>query len=215
DLFKVLRKASEKDLAMPIETACYIAKEVCAGLDYAHHKRDASGRSMGIVHRDVSPQNVLLSHAGEVKLVDFGIAKATMRARQTAAGVIKGKADYMSAEQAWGDPVDPRTDIFSAGITLHEMLSGQMLYLEEDMSKLLDMVRKANIAPPSSRRPEVPRELDRIVMRALSKKPDMRWQSAQDLGAAIEGFLHAYAPDFNAQKLAGFVNDVGPPAPPP
>jgi serine/threonine protein kinase len=118
DLFKILRKSSEQDRHMPIECATYIAKEVCSGLDYAHHKRDAAGRSMGIVHRDVSPQNVLISHAGEVKLVDFGIAKATMRAKQTAVGVIKGKYYYMSPEQAWGDPVDHRTDIFSAGILL-------------------------------------------------------------------------------------------------
>ena len=214
DLFKVLRKASEKDRYMPVETACYIAKEVCSGLDYAHHKRDAAGRSLGIVHRDVSPQNVLLSHAGEVKLVDFGIAKATMRARQTAVGVIKGKYYYMSPEQAWGDPVDHRTDIFSAGILLYEMLTGQMLYLEEDMNKLLDMVRKADIAPPSTKRPEVPRELDRIVMRALAKKSDLRWQSAHDFGTAIETFLLGFAPDFSAQRLAGFVNEIVPPAVP-
>src|SRR6266568_3527876 len=170
DLFKILRKASEQDRYMPVETACYIAKEVCAGLDYAHHKRDPAGRSMGIVHRDVSPQNVIISHSGEVKLVDFGIAKATMRAKQTAVGVIKGKYYYMSPEQAWGDPIDHRSDIFSAGIVLYEMLTGQMLYLEEDMNKLLDMVRKAEIVPPSTKRPEVPRDLDRIVMRALAKK---------------------------------------------
>jgi serine/threonine protein kinase len=215
DLFKVLRKASEQDRHMPVEMAAFVGKEVCAGLDYAHHKRDSAGRSMGIVHRDISPQNVLLSHAGEVKLVDFGIAKASMRAKQTAVGVIKGKYYYMSPEQAWGDPVDHRTDIFSAGILVYEMLTGQMLYLEEDMNRLLEMVRKADIAPPSSKRPEVPRELDRIVMRALAKKPDLRWQTAADFGTALERFLHSHAPDFSAQKLAAFVNDIMPPAPPP
>jgi eukaryotic-like serine/threonine-protein kinase len=216
DLFKILRKASEADRYMPIETAVYIAKEVAAGLDYAHRKRDASGRSLGIVHRDVSPQNVLISYAGEVKLVDFGIAKATMRAKQTAVGVIKGKYYYMSPEQAWGDPLDQRTDIFSAGILLYEMLTGQMLYLEEDMNKLLDMVRRADIPPPSTKRREVPRELDRIVMRALAKKPDLRFQSAQDYGTELEKWLHANAPDFTASRLAGFVGEVlGQPAPPP
>src|SRR5262249_24669099 len=133
-------------------------------------------------------------------------------------GVIKGKYYYMSPEQAWGDPVDHRTDIFSAGILLYEMLTGQMLYLEEDMNRLLDMVRKADIAPPSSKRPDTPRDLDRIVMRALAKKPDLRWQSAQDFGTAIERFLHSYAPDFSAQKLASFLHEVVPrpqPAAPP
>ena len=108
-------------------------------------------------------------YAGEVKLVDFGIAKATMKARQTAVGVIKGKYYYMSPEQAWGDPIDYRSDIFSAGIVLYEMITGQMLYLEEDLHKLLDMARKADIAPPSKLRKGVPPQLERIVMHALAE----------------------------------------------
>ena len=127
------------------------------------------GKPLGIVHRDVSPQNVLVSFAGEVKLVDFGIAKATMKARQTAVGVIKGKYYYMSPEQAWGDQIDYRSDIFSAGIVLYEMITGQMLYLEEDLHRLLDMVRKADIAPPSTLRKGIPPQLERIVMHALAK----------------------------------------------
>ena len=95
DLYKILRKASELDVSMPIESAVFVAKEVCAGLDYAHRKRDESGSPLGIIHRDISPQNILISSSGEVKIVDFGIAKASMRARQTAAGVIKGKYYYM------------------------------------------------------------------------------------------------------------------------
>src|SRR5690606_11193415 len=106
------------------------------------------------------------SRAGEVKLVDFGIAKASMRARETQVGVIKGKYYYMSPEQAWGDRVDQRTDIFSNGILLYEMLTGQMLYYEEDLHKLLDKVRKAEIAPPRTLRPDTPDELERICMRA-------------------------------------------------
>jgi len=133
DLYKILRRGSEQDLEMPLDVCAFIAKEVASALDYAHRKRDHTGRSLGIVHRDVSPQNVLVSYAGEVKLVDFGIAKATMKVRQTAAGVIKGKYYYMSPEQAWGDPIDSRSDIFSAGIVLYEMITGQMLYLEEDL----------------------------------------------------------------------------------
>ena len=118
DLYKVLRRASEQDLEMPLDVCAFVGKEVCSALDHAHRKRDHAGKSLGIVHRDVSPQNVLVSYSGEVKLVDFGIAKAAMKARQTAAGVIKGKYYYMSPEQAWGDPIDHRSDIFSAGIVL-------------------------------------------------------------------------------------------------
>ncbi len=202
DLFKVLRRASEIEYDVPVEVAAFVVQEVCAALDYAHHKNDDLGRPLEIIHRDVSPQNVLISYAGEVKVVDFGIAKAALRARQTAAGVIKGKYYYMSPEQAWGDPVDQRSDIFSTGILLYEILTGQMLYLEEDLTLLLDMVRKADIEPVSRRRREVPPELEAIVMKALRKRPEDRYQSAHDLQDALQRFLYQYAPDMSASKLA-------------
>ncbi len=220
DLYKLLRRAAERDQATPVDVAAYVGKEMATGLDYAHRKRDMSGRALRIVHRDVSPQNVLISHAGEVKLVDFGIAKATMRVRQTAVGVIKGKYYYMSPEQAWGDPLDHRSDIFSCGIVLYEMLTGQMLYLEEDLHRLLDMVRKANIAPPTTLRRDIPPQLERIVMHALSKRPDDRYQTAGDLATDLERFLHAYSPVFTASKVTAFFDKIlgeeaePPPAPP-
>ncbi|MFI5289596.1 MAG: serine/threonine protein kinase, partial [Polyangia bacterium] len=137
DLYRLLRQASEKEIDFPFEVAAFIAQETSSGLDYAHRKRDSKGRPLKIVHRDVSPQNVLVSYDGQVKIVDFGIAKAALRGQQTAAGVIKGKYYYMSPEQAWGDPIDARSDVFSTGILLYEMLVGQMLYLEEDLDVLL------------------------------------------------------------------------------
>ena len=215
DLYKLLRRASEHDIEMPADVAAYVAKEISTGLDYAHRKRDVAGQSLGIVHRDVSPQNVLISHAGEVKLVDFGIAKATMRARQTAVGVIKGKYYYMSPEQAWGDPLDHRSDIFSAGIVIYEMLTGQMLYLEEDLHRLLDMVRKANISPPTTLRRDIPPQLERIVMHALAKNPDDRYQTAGDLATDLERFLHVYSPVFTASKVAAYCASVLEEASPP
>jgi serine/threonine protein kinase len=208
DLYKLLRRASEHDIDFPFELAAFIAAEVAMGLDYAHRKRDARGRPLKIVHRDVSPQNVLVSVDGEVKIVDFGIAKAAMRGQQTAAGVIKGKYYYMSPEQAWGDPIDARTDIFSAGILLYEMIVGQMLYMEEDLEKLLDVVRKASILPPSSQRMGVPRELEAVVMRCLKKRADDRWPTAGELAVALQQFLHSFAPDFSRARLAAFVREV-------
>ncbi len=208
DLYKILRRGSEQDLEMPLDVCAFIAKEIASALDHAHRKRDHTGKPLGIVHRDVSPQNVLISYAGEVKLVDFGIAKATMKARQTAVGVIKGKYYYMSPEQAWGDPIDYRSDIFSSGIVLYEMITGQMLYLEEDLHRLLDMARKADIAPPSSLRRGVPPQLERIVMHALAKQPGDRYQSAGDLASDLERFLHSYAPVFTAGKVAGLIRQV-------
>jgi serine/threonine protein kinase len=208
DLYKILRRASEQDLEMPLDVCAFIGKEVSSALDHAHRKRDHAGKSLGIVHRDVSPQNVLVSYSGEVKLVDFGIAKATMKVRQTAVGVIKGKYYYMSPEQAWGDPIDHRSDIFSAGIVLYEMITGQMMYLEEDLHKLLEMARKAEVPPPSKLRRGVPPQLERIVMHALAKVPGERYQSAGDLATDLERFLHAYSPVFTASKLSTLVRHV-------
>jgi serine/threonine protein kinase len=208
DLYKILRRGSEQELDVPLDVCAYIAKEVATGLDYAHRKRDMSGQPMGIVHRDVSPQNVLVSHSGEIKLVDFGIAKATMKVRQTAVGVIKGKYYYMSPEQAWGDPVDPRSDIFSAGIVLYEMITGQMLYLEEDLQRLLEMVRRADIASPSTLRKNIPPQLERIVMHALAKNPEDRYQHAVDFATDLERFLHGYSPVFTATKIASYLRHV-------
>ena len=215
DLYKILRKASEQDIEMPMDVAAFVAKEMSNGLDYAHRRRSVDGRPLGIVHRDVSPQNVLISHTGEVKLVDFGIAKATMKARQTAVGVIKGKYYYMSPEQAWGDPVDHRTDIFSMGILLYEALTGQMLYLEEDLHRLLDMVRKANILPPTRLRRDIPPQLEKIVMHALKKRREDRYQTAGDMASDLERFLHVYSPVFRASKVAEFLGRVLAEEPPP
>jgi serine/threonine protein kinase len=208
DLYKILRRGSEKDFELPLDVCAFVAKEIASALDHAHRKRDSFGKPLGIVHRDVSPQNVLISYSGEVKLVDFGIAKATMKARQTAVGVIKGKYYYMSPEQAWGDTIDHRSDIFSAGIVLYEMMTGQMLYLEEDLHRLLDMARKADIKPPSTLRRGIPPQLERIVMHALAKKPEDRYQSAGDFASDLERFLHAYSPVFTATKLAGIIRQV-------
>jgi serine/threonine protein kinase len=208
DLYKLLRRSSEKDLEFPFEVAAFIAEEAAQGLDYAHRKRDERGRPLEIVHRDISPQNILVSFDGEVKIVDFGIAKAARRAKQTAAGVIKGKYYYMSPEQAWGDPIDARTDIFSTGILLYEMLVGQMLYLEEDMDVLLDKVRKAAIPKPSTKRKDVPAQLESIVMKALAKRPQERFQTAGELATALGRFVRARAPEFNRSRLVAWVKQV-------
>ncbi|MBA3819310.1 MAG: serine/threonine protein kinase, partial [Deltaproteobacteria bacterium] len=208
DLYKILRRSSEQDMDMPLDVCAFIGKEVASALDHAHRKRDNFGKNLGIVHRDVSPQNVLVSYAGEVKLVDFGIAKATMKARQTAVGVIKGKYYYMSPEQASGEQIDHRSDIFSAGIVLYELITGQMLYLEEDLQKLLDMARQADIAPPSTLRKGVPPQLERIVMHALARNAADRYQNAGDFANDLERFLHAYSPVFTAGKIAALIRRV-------
>ncbi len=208
DLFKLLRKASDKNLDFPFEIAAFIAHEVALGLDYAHRRTDDHGRPLNIIHRDVSPQNVLVSRDGAIKIVDFGIAKASLRAEQTEAGVIKGKYYYMSPEQALGQPLDPRTDVFSTGILLYEMLVGQMLYLDDDMDRLLDKVRKARIPPPSGRRPKIPIALERLVMKALRKNREDRFPSASELAQAIQHYMKTAAPTFGRDDLSRFVAKV-------
>lgn len=203
DAYRVMRRCSELRKAMPIDVAAFVAAEMCNGLDYAHRKRDPkTGQPLHIVHRDISPQNVLISFAGEVKIVDFGIAKAASRSTQTEVGVIKGKYYYMSPEQAWGDPMDHRSDVFSTGVVLYELLTGRMLYQDVDVPKLLDKVRKADIPRPETRRPSIPKALSDIVMKALARRPEDRWASAGEMGQALHQFLYSTSPTFTAARLA-------------
>lgn len=201
DTYRVGKRALDKVEKLPIDICCYVGAEICHGLGYAHRKRDTDGNPLGIVHRDISPQNVLISHAGEVKLVDFGIAKAALRTGQTEVGVIKGKYYYMSPEQAWGDPVDQRSDVFSTGLLLHELLTGEMVYTENNVPALLDLVRKAEIKGPRAKRPEVPEELDRVILRACAKEPADRYQSAHSLAQDLTEILYRRNPTFTAAKL--------------
>jgi eukaryotic-like serine/threonine-protein kinase len=190
---------------LPIAVCTYVVAEMLNGLDYAHRKRDANGKPLNIVHRDISPQNVVVSQAGEVKLVDFGIAKTALQSERTAAGVIKGKYFYMSPEQAWGDPADRRSDVFATGILLHEMLTGHMLYTGRSVPELIANVRKAEIPRPELLRPDVSDSLSAIVMRALEREPRARFQSAIDMGEALRDFLYSAFPAYNAGKLGEFV----------
>lgn len=208
DLFKTMRSLSEVDIDVPIDCAMYIVKEMLQGLSYAHRHHDRQGRPLNIIHRDISPQNILLSKTGDIKIVDFGIAKAASSTRKTQAGVIKGKYYYMSPEQAWGDKIDQRTDIFSAGIILYEVLTGQMLYLEEDIQRLIDRVRRAEFPPPSFRRPEIPRQLDEIVMKALKRDLNQRWQSAQDFQHALSQYLEQYSPGYTSEGVVKLVKEA-------
>ncbi len=206
DAYRVMRRCAELKKAIPIDVATFVVAEMCSGLDYAHRKRDPNtGTALNIVHRDISPQNVLISGAGEVKIVDFGIAKAASRSSQTEVGVIKGKYYYMSPEQAWGDPMDHRSDVFSTGVVLYELLTGRMLYQDADVPTLLDKVRKAEIPRPETRRPSIPRPLSDIVMKALHKRPEDRWSSASEMGQALHQFLYSVSPTFSAVRLADLV----------
>ena len=165
DLRAVFDRARKRKETLPLPLVCHVMSKVCEGLDHAHRKKDGSGRDLNIVHRDVSPQNLLLSYDGEVKVIDFGIAKAAGRANKTQAGILKGKFGYMSPEQILGRPLDCRTDVFALGVCLHELLCGQRLFTGESDYSVLEKVRNVDIRRPSELNREIPPELEAIVLR--------------------------------------------------
>jgi eukaryotic-like serine/threonine-protein kinase len=195
-IFDDLRKQGH---AMPVPQVCHLIMQLCEGLDYAHNKRDAQGRDLNLVHRDVSPQNVLIGYEGEVKLIDFGIAKAAGKASKTQAGILKGKFGYMSPEQVRGLPVDRRSDIFALGIVLYEMLTGERLFVGESDFSTLEKVRNVEIIPPSSFNSNIPEKLERIVLKALEKNVEDRYQNAIDLHDDLQMFMHSVG-QFSSRK---------------
>ncbi len=191
--------------AMPVAQACFIVMKACEGLDYAHNKRDQSGRELSLVHRDVSPQNVLVSFEGEVKIIDFGIAKAAGKGSKTQAGILKGKFGYMSPEQVRGLPVDRRSDVFSCGIVLYELLTGERLFVGESDFSTLEKVRNVEILPPSTYNRRIPDELERIVLKALAKDTEDRYQNAIDLHDELQAFVYTAGEFYSRKDLAGWM----------
>jgi serine/threonine protein kinase/tetratricopeptide (TPR) repeat protein len=187
DLGKLMSAAKAKTSRIPPWVGAYIVSEVGKGLHYAHERKEG-GAPLDIVHRDVSPQNVLLSYEGAVKIADFGIARANLF-RNEEAGVIKGKFGYMSPEQARGEKVDRRSDIYALGVVLHELLTGRPLHGSLSGDDLLGAVRAGVVEPPSTFTRDVPPELEVLVMRALAKNAQDRFQSARDMSAAISRAL--------------------------
>ena len=210
DLFQLLVRTSELDTYLPFDVSAYIIEQVCSALYYAHSLVDPYGNPLNLIHRDISPQNIILSFSGEVKLIDFGIAKAKVRKSHTQIGIIKGKFYYMSPEQAWGRPLSHLTDIFSLGICLHEMLTGQMVYTEEDQIKLLQLVRKASIAPPSQLRRGVPQELENITAYALAHDANQRFPNAYAFQRALTEYLHRNCAGFTPTRVARLMWDLFP-----
>lgn len=208
DVKLILRKLAERRKLLPREFAVYIAMEAAKGLDYAHKRTTLQGQPLDIVHRDVSPSNILVSYNGEVKVADFGIVKAANCAEDTDAGMLKGKFEYMSPEQASGKDLDRRSDIFSLGIILHEMLTGRRLFKSDDEIKTLERIKAGDVDPPSTLNPSVPARLDEIVMRALARDTDDRYQDARELHADLLEFLYPASPDLTQQSLAHFMAEL-------
>src|SRR5690348_322979 len=207
DLLQIQNRLRKIKQPMPIPMACFTIAKVLEGLDYAHRKRDPLGRPLEIVHRDCSPQNVLVSYEGEVKVIDFGIAKATSRNSRTMAGVLKGKFGYMSPEQVRGLPLDRRSDIFAIGTILYELLTSERLFYGESDFETLEKVRNVDVPLPSTVNPAVPKSLERIIMRALSKDVEGRYQWASDMAEELNAFLLSHDPVFSAQNLSQWMRE--------
>ncbi len=208
DLRSVLQKCRDKGITVPIPLSLFTASLLAGALDYAHRKRDFENRDLGLVHRDVSPQNVLISKEGEIKLCDFGIAKAASKASHTRAGALKGKLQYMSPEQAWGKEIDHRSDIFSLGLVLYEMLTGKRVFAGDSEMSVLEQVRNPQVPPPSTVNPEIPPKVDEIVLKALEGDPDKRYQSARELQRDINKVLRKMGGGPTASDLAEFIAGV-------
>ncbi len=208
DLRKVFKRAERMSQEMPVALICRVITEVCAGLDYAHKKTDPTGKPLGIVHRDISPQNILLTFEGRVKIVDFGIAKAADQATVTRSGVLKGQYSYMSPEQAAGQRLDGRSDIFALGVIFYELLTGTRLFKRSSDMATLQAVADCQVTPPSHVNPKLPEDLDPIVMKALARKPEDRYGEAVQLQLALEDWLVSHQLPSSSAHLSAFMQEL-------
>ena len=213
NLRQMLSKSAQKQQAIPIPAACYIIEQAAAGLHYAHAFKDRiTGEALNLVHRDVSPQNIIVSYDGNIKVIDFGIAKANTNGEATRAGVIKGKLSYLSPEQVMGETLDGRSDIFALGIVLWETLTGKRLFVAEGDNEfqVLKMIESCTtfVKPPSQFNPAISKELDAIVLQALTRDPRKRFQTGDELARALRKVLATQYSDFGPSDLSQFIKKM-------
>ncbi|WP_375767178.1 protein kinase [Archangium gephyra] len=208
DMRAIFDRCRKKSEPAPVPLVAYVVSKMCEGLDYAHRKKNNQGQDLNIVHRDISPQNILISFEGEVKVIDFGIAKAAGKATKTQAGILKGKFGYMSPEQIRGLPLDRRSDIFAIGVCLYEMLTGERLFVGDSDFSVLEKVRKAEVAPPSTYNRRIPEALEKIVLKALARDVDERYQYANELGDDLQRFLLTSDSIFGRKDLMQYMKST-------
>ena len=208
DMRTVLERCRAKKKPIPPEHAAYVAAEVGAALHAAHSAVDSRGRPLRIIHRDVSPSNIICSYAGEVKLCDFGIAKATLSRVTTKTGVIKGKVKYMSPEQALGRKLDHRSDVFSLGTCLYEMLTRIPPFTATNEMDLLIKVRDAKYRPISELQPGIPPELEAITDKCLTRSRANRYQTAAEAEGDLRAFLRKFMPNYSRSHLGRFIRKM-------
>ncbi len=208
DVRSLSRTLHRQDKKLPLEHALNIVIGVASGLHYAHEKVGFDGKPLEIVHRDVSPQNIIVTYDGAVKLLDFGIAKASNRFGETRFGTLKGKVPYMSPEQCRGEPLDRRSDIFSLGIMLYELTLGKRLYQGKSDFEVLKQIVEGTVTRPRELDAEYPPALEEIVMRALEKEKEKRYQTARDIQADLEAMVRADRLHVSPIALTGFMEET-------
>ncbi|HWU89550.1 MAG TPA: serine/threonine-protein kinase, partial [Kofleriaceae bacterium] len=206
DLRQLLAACAGRGEVLSLANALYIAIDLCAALHYAHDRCGPDGAPLGIVHRDLSPSNVLISHDGTVKVCDFGIAKTAAHGPETERGMVKGKFSYMSPEQCMSAPLDRRSDVFALGILLYEMTTGLHLFQGASAYEVMCSIVDEPILPPSAYVRDYPVELERIVMRALARDPAARYPSARELQTALEELACEHRLAMSSTHLASLVN---------
>ena len=208
NLAAIAWRGKKRNRSIPVPYAARILADACKGLNYAHHLRSSDGSALSIVHRDISPQNLLVTYEGETKVVDFGIAKAASRSEATKTGMLKGKFSYMSPEQCLGSQIDMRSDVFALGIVLYELATGTRLFKHESELMILEMITKRDVVPPREVNSEIPRVLDDIIMKALRKDPAARFQTAQEMQLALEDFVRDSGRPCSSAELSVYLRGL-------
>lgn len=206
---KLLEFSQTQNRRLQVPLVIWMLNEILKGLEYAHRLPDPeTGVHLGIVHRDISPPNILISWNGEVKLTDFGLAKATTQLESTDPGVVKGKFAYLSPEAAFGKQVDGRTDVFAVGILAYEMLTMRRLFLGETDYQTVELIRKAEVPSIHAQNPDVPDELEQIIRRSLARDPDDRYATAADFADDLLGFLFSHRLKVSARDLSAVLAEL-------
>jgi serine/threonine-protein kinase len=209
NLKALIERQKQRGKRIDVAHAIYICMEACKGLNYAHAlENPESGEPLGIVHRDISPPNILLSKNGEVKLVDFGLAKANSQIESTDPGVVKGKFSYLSPEAASGLEVDSRADVFAVGIILWELFTGRRLFYGDTDYQTVELVRQARVPSIAALNPEIESELEQVVRKALARDPEERYQSAADLADALAQYLFSRRMKVTSRDIQALVRDT-------
>lgn len=209
NLKQYIDKLKEHNYVFPVEISAFITIQAAQGLHYAHTFTDKlTGKPANIIHRDISPHNIMLTFDGSVKVIDFGIAKSETNSEATQAGTIKGKLSYLAPEYLDGLELDPRYDLFATAITLWEMLCSRKLFKASNDLAVLKKIQECKIPVPSSINPMVPKELDKIILKALHKDRNKRYQTLEEFARALNKFLYSTYPDFNSSDLSYFAKEL-------